>query len=283
MEARLSPRGQKAIDKIRIILVMSDLHCGSTVALLPPRFETIEGQAVRQNKIQKWLWGCWTDATGPWFKSVIGDDPFALVINGDAIEGVHHGTTQVISPDPADHRVAAEQILAPVAELASAVFVVKGTEVHTLNSELQLGHNLGASRHPDTGLAAADRWIIDCAGVRCVFRHHIGTSARTYLEASQLSIHLGNEQIEAARVGHPVPRVLGCAHRHRYGLYDDAHGLCFVTPPWQALTRFGHKVVSAAVTKPGMVVLDWRKKKDGELPQVRPCIYVPSPSGSVSI
>ena len=278
-----SKRKKTKKEQIRSILVVSDLHCGSTVALLPPEFETIEGQAVKQNKVQKWLWECWLDATGPWLKSVIGDAPFALVINGDAIEGVHHGTTQVVSPDPADHRVAAEQVLAPLAERASLVVVVKGTEVHTLNSEVQMGHNLGASRHPSTGLTAADRWLIDCAGVRCGCRHHIGTSARAYLEASQLSIHLGNEQIEAARVGHPVPRVLGCAHRHRYGRYDDAHGLCFVSPPWQFLTRFGHKVVSAAVTKPGMVILDWRLKNDGELPDVKPCIYVPAPDQGVKI
>lgn len=250
---------------------------------MPPKFETLEGQFLQQNKIQKWLWECWNDATKVWLGKVLGDDPFALVINGDAIEGVHHGTTQVISPDPADHRVAAEHVLAPLAELASEVFVVKGTEVHTRNSEIRLGQTLGAARHPDTGLPAADRWLIDCAGTRCVFRHHIGATSRAYLEASQLSIHLGNEQIEAARVGHPIPRVLGCAHRHRYGRYDDAHGLCFVTPPWQALTRHGHKVVSAGVTKPGLVLLDWREKNNGELPDVKPCIYVPAPGRSVKI
>ena len=262
---------------------MSDLHCGSTVALLPPEFETQEGQVVRQNKVQQWLWQCWTDATEVWLNKIVGDDPFALVVNGDAIEGVHHGTTQVISPDPTDHRIAAQRVLEPLAERSAAVFVVRGTEVHTKNSENHLASSLGARPHPDTGMPAADRWLIDCAKTRCVFRHHIGVTSRAYLEASQLSIHLGNEQIEAARVGHPVPRVIGCAHRHRYGCYDDSRGLCFVSPPWQALTRHGHKVVSAAVTRPGMVLLDWREKPDGDLPQVIPCVYTPAPSRSVSI
>jgi hypothetical protein len=125
---------------------------------------------------------------------------------------------------------------------------------------------LGAVKNTEAGIYAFDRLTIDIAGVRCVFRHHIPASVRRNLSATQLSIQLGEEQLEAANNGEPIPRVVGAAHRHKPGYYEDDNGLCFVSPPWQALTRHGHKVVSPARTKPGVQILDWRNREDGENP-----------------
>ena len=48
-----------ATAKIKTAVIISDLHCGSTVGLLPPDFSTEEGNEIRQNPLQKWLWECW--------------------------------------------------------------------------------------------------------------------------------------------------------------------------------------------------------------------------------
>ena len=109
--------------------------------------------------------------------------------------------------------------------------------------------------------------------MRCVFRHHIGTSVRRALSATQFSIHLGEEQVEAANNGEVIPRVLCCAHRHKFGVWEDDRGLAVVSPPWQMLSRFAHKVVSQARIKPGVFILDWRDREDGELPKVLKRLY----------
>ena len=265
------------MSQIRTVVILSDIHAGSTVALLPPNFTTLEGQEVLQSPIQKWLWQCW-EHCNQWFDDITGSDPHALVLNGDLIEGVHHGTKQVISLDTNDHVEAAIHILRPRASKAARTFVVKGTECHTSNTEIVVGKALKLEVNPETSLPAFDRLTMDICGVRGVFRHHIPTAVRPYLESSQFSIQMGSEIMEAVRNGEKTPRFLCCAHRHRYGQFSDGHSLTVISPPWQMLTRFGHKVVSHARTKPGAFILDWRGVPDGSLPKVHELLFdAPNP------
>lgn len=251
----------------RLVFVVSDLHCGSTVGLLPPGFVTLEGQAVAQNPVQKWLWTCWEDLTAH-FLAVAGGDPFALVLNGDLIDGNHHRTTQIISPDVGDHTEAAIHSLRPLVTKAAATFIVKGTECHTHNAETVIGKALKTEKNRESGLPSWDRLTLDVNGVRCVFRHHIGTTTRRGLAGTQLSMQLSEEQVEAANNGEPIPRVLCCAHRHKPGLYNDGNGAAVVTGAWQDLTRFGHKVVSQARCTPAAAILDFRGIPAGSLPRI---------------
>lgn len=268
---------------IRLAVILSDVHAGGSSALCPPDFETLEGQRIGLSPVQRWLWESWQNATDVWLPAVTGADPFLLIVNGDLVEGVHHKGREVISSDPADHAIAAEQILAPLAKRAAKTIVVEGTETHTGSAESGIGKALGAMPHPSTGKFAWHRADVEIAGTRIVAQHHIATSMRTWTEATGLGTALANEQLEAARNGEPLPRVLMCAHRHRFGQWRDASGLCIVTPPWQLLTRFARKVVPSARTRPGMVVLDWRGKGDGELPEVEAVTYSPKRAGFVEV
>lgn len=256
----------------RAIVVVSDIHAGSTVALMPPKFTTLEGVVLEQNPMQRWLWDCWKNAQS-WIADTMDGDPFALVLNGDLTEGVHHGTKQVISPDTGDHVECAIHLLRPLVSKAAKTFIVKGTECHTGNNEIVIGKALKTEINRETGLPAWDRLTIDIAGVRCVFRHHIGTSVRRGLAATQFSMQLAEEQVEAANNSEPIPRVLCCAHRHKFGSWEDDRGLAVVSPPWQLLSRFAHKVVSQARTKPGIYILDWRNRENGELPKLHRRLY----------
>lgn len=268
---------------IRKLLVISDLHCGSTYGLLPPGFVTQEENPVHQNPLQAWAWSNWLDWQGQWWDERIGDDPVALIVNGDATEGVHHGTKEIISPDPSDHRMAARHVLQPLAERCEQVYIVEGTECHTANSEHRLAYDLGAVM-PDSRVKAAwDILRLRINGTLCQFQHHIGTTKRVYLEASQLSIELRNAQLEAFTTGQEPPTVLGAAHRHKYGSYKAHSGLCFVTPPWQAVTRFGRKVVPSARFVPGVVLLDFTGKEPGALPELYARTYTPPPDKVIEL
>lgn len=259
---------------IRLVIVFSDLHCGSTVGLCPPGFETIEGQRVGLSLFQEWLWQCWTDATMSWIPAVTGGDPFAVVLLGDMIEGNHHHTKQIISPESADHVACAAHALSPTLERADKVYVVKGTECHVGNAEDALGNQFGAEKDPDSGRRAFNRLRLNVAGVSCAFRHHVGTTSRPWLESGELARAISQEQEEATIAGHTPPRVLVAGHRHRFGKYDDGRRLCVVNGAWQGLTTYGHKVVSPAVPRPTMIALDWRNRPDGELPDVVTTQYV---------
>jgi hypothetical protein len=218
-----------------------------------------------------------------WVKQVSGNDPHVLVVNGDAIDGYHHKTTQVISTDTGDHVECAIHILRDMVARANKTFFIKGTECHTHNTETVLGKALKTEINPETKLPSWDKLYMDVAGVRCVFRHHIGTSTRRGLAGTQLSMQLSEEQVEAANAGEPIPRVLCCAHRHKFGMYQDNNGLCLVSAPWQGLSRFAWKVVPTARTNPGIYALDWRGLKDGELPRVHSRVYDCEKSKAIEI
>jgi len=252
---------------IKRVVICSDLHIGSTKGLLEPGFTTLEGNKVSLNAMQEWLWLCWKKANR-FIDEQVGDEPFAFVVNGDIIEGIHHGTKEIWSPEIADQRRAAVEILKPLVAKATASFIVRGTECHVQNTESGIGEQLGCVKDEETGLHAFDRLVLELNSVRHVFRHHIGTSVRRGLAGTQLSANLAEEQVEAANNGEKIPRVVVCSHRHKFGLYQDTNGLLVVTPPFQGLTRFGHKVVSQARTNPGIVILDYSGKQLGELPTV---------------
>ena len=167
--------------------------------------------------------------------------------------------------------------------LFDKVFFVIGTECHTGNFETALSEVLDGEINPDTKSHGFNRLDLTVNGTRCIFQHHISATARAYLEASGLGIALGNEQLEAAKNGEVIPRVLVCAHRHRYGEFNDGVSMAMVTHPWQGLTRHGYKVVGSARTKPGGLILDFTDCEPGTIPQVLSRTYRPPSGTSISL
>lgn len=254
-------------------MVLSDLHVGSTVGLVPPGYVTLEGQEITQSPIQKFLWEAWLDML-KWAEERLAGANYALVINGDMIDGDHHGTKQIWSKDTNDQIAAAAMLVEPLTRRAAKVFVVRGTESHTNNAEASLGKILRAERNPAAPqLSTFDRLNLTVRGCRCAFRHHIGTSIRSWTNATQLASVLAEETIQATNNGERPPQVVGVAHRHKFGCYSNSHGMVVVSPPWQMLTRYGHKVVPEARTQPGAYILDWHGKPEGALPTVHERLY----------
>jgi hypothetical protein len=251
--------------KSRVTVLLSDTHIGSTVGLWPEDFISNEGFPIGQNPLQKWLWKCWKDCEG-WIEGVVGDDDYDVVVNGDVVEGIHHRTTQVMSADVSDQTTAALAILGPMAEKASQIHLIKGTECHTRNDEIRMGKVLGATKDPQTGQHAWDNLDLEMNGTLMNFAHHISTTTRPYLEASAHSIALGVITHSRARVGKRVPSVICRAHRHRHGIWTDGNQASLITGAWQGLTRHGHKVVPDAVIEPSCIILDSRNTDKGDLP-----------------
>jgi hypothetical protein len=267
---------------IRLATFFSDTHCGSTLGLLCPGFKTLEGNVIGLNAPQHWLWECWTDATEKWLPSILGNDKYVRIINADAVEGVHHGTTQVVSPDPADHWAIAEQVFSTMPGKPAQTFVTVGTECHTKNYEHSIAEAIGATPDPNTGRGAWDKLYLTMAGVPITVQHHISTTSRWNLRSGRLSIALANEQATALNHGHTPCRILAGAHCHIFDYYDNGKSAAFTTGAWQFGGRHVGKVATAGIQRPEptFVVLDWRDRKDGELPLVHRRIYTaPEPKG----
>lgn len=254
-----------------ILVVVSDLHCGSSVGLMPPDSENLAGNTIGfgSNLHQAWLWECWQDAMEK-VAGITKGDPYAVVVNGDATEGIHHRSPEVVASLIENHCTMAAEALKPLTSKAAVSFVVRGTECHTHNVETYLAKLIGAKDGE-----ARDKWHIDIHGCAVDATHHIGATSRVYLEASALSITLGNARLNSVRSGHPVAQVYLRAHRHCGGIYSDGSGMIAVTGGWQFLTRHGHKVVPDAIPRPSILVLDWRGKPEGALPTPHHIYYNP--------
>ena len=262
----------------KFLLLLSDTHIGSNVALWPEHFKSQTGHELPQSVFQKWLYECWGDMQ-EWAKTTISDicdtdEPeLFTVFNGDVIEGIHHKTIEIMSPNKDDQYTAAVQLLEPIRELSDKMFMVKGTECHTQNAESTIGDILKCEVNPDTGHAAFDHLKLDVNGCIMDFAHHTSATTRPYLEASIHGIQMGVAVMEAHRNGQAVPHVVCRAHRHRHGIFKDGNSISAITGPWQGLTRHGRKVVPAAVCNPSVVLFEF---KEGQLlPETHEMVYVP--------
>jgi hypothetical protein len=267
----------QVLDDSRYVLVLSDLHCGGSTALMPPEFRTIEGQIVAQSDIQKQIWSAWTRCCQEAFE-IIGKDTVSLVLNGDLIEGIHHRTSQLVSLSAMDHMSMAIGCLDPIVSKCRRVYCSLGTECHSGHAEIAIGKYFNAVVDPDTGLHAWHRIDLLVRGVRTIFHHHMPTTSRDYLRHNALGIMLGNEQLVAVRGGETIPRVLGMAHRHLADAVISSYGVSFSTPSWQAATRFVGKVVPSAGfgrTDVGAVLLDFGGSRFREtgIPSYIPLTY----------
>ena len=252
----------------RVLVVVSDLHVGSKLALCPDKFVDSDGVPVGLNSVQRWILDQWTSIWQE-AREYLGGDPWVLALNGDLIEGRHHGAGQVWSVEPGDHVRAAVELLEPVAADAAAVLLTLGTECHSGVAEIGIGAALGARIHPETALPAANRWDVQIAGSACVIRHHMGATSRPWLTGTGPTIQRSLERERAAKHGIPAPRLLALAHRHRAETILDGECAVVVTDPWQARTRHGHRVAPADDVVVGLTVADWRGMPDDCEPRIR--------------
>lgn len=256
----------------KILLVISDIHCGSEVGLMPPdsKIRTKNTIGFGKNIHQKWLWEKWLQMQEE-FHGYRGKDSFALLLNGDLTEGVHHRSIESLTQSVEDHANMAIEALLPLSEKAQSVMVTLGTECHTGLIEHMIADRLGARSG-----GARGTWLFKIGGCLVNATHHIGTTTRAYLEAGALSAAMANAKLQSLRAGHQSAQIYLRGHRHTGGWFSDGASMIGVTGGWQFLTRFGKKVVPDAVPRPSVIILDWRNVKTGHLPAVKELVYAPA-------
>lgn len=235
---------------IRNIIVVSDLHCGCKLGLMhKDGAELDEGNVVMPSRLQKAVWATWEQFWGEWVPRVTHGQPYAVVCNGDAVDGVHHGATTQWSHSIADQRKHAEKILKPVVEGCDGRYYhIRGTEAHVGQSgteEEQLAKALGAIPNADGQYARWELW--KHIGPHLIhFTHHIGTTSSAAHETSAVNAELASAFNESGRWGHKSPAIIVRSHRHRsceIRLPSSwGYATAFVTPAWQLKTPFVYRI-----------------------------------------
>lgn len=256
---------------IKNVVVISDTHCGCGLAILPPSGATLDdGGTYLPSKLQKIIYGYWEEFWGEFVPNATHGEPFAVVHNGDAIDGVHHNSTTQISNNLEVQRKIAEDLLKPVVQACDGRYYhIRGTEAHvgkSASEEESLARNLGAIKSADGQHARYDLWLqigdqSDNGLIHLL--HHIGTTGSQAYESTAVHKELVESFTEAGRWGARPPDVIVRSHRHRMIETNipthNGKARAVVTPCWQGKTPFVWKIPGGRLSQPqfGGLVVKW--------------------------
>ena len=238
--------------------VVSDIHAGCQLGLCPPEGVRLdEGGQYRPSVVQQKIYSYWREFWDEWVPRVTKGEPYGIIVNGDSLDGVHHGATHQISQNLQDQENIAYALLAPEVERAEGrLFVVRGTEAHVGKSGVQeesLACRLGAIPNELGQRARYELWKRVGDGLVHVL-HHIGTTGAQAYEATAVHKELVEAFTESGRWNERPPDVIVRSHRHRLIRTEvPTHrrvAIAVVTPGWQAKTPFAWKVAGARQSVP---------------------------------
>lgn len=243
-----------------IIAVISDLHCGSTVALCPPTVTLDDGGTYRASIAQQWIWMNWLDYwNSVEFKVKELNARLIVLVVGDAVEGDHHGTPQLISRNIETHKeVCLKSLEVPLKLNPEYIFIIRGTEVHTGKTaqyEEWLAKDIGGE--PESEGVHSWYWLpLDIEGVRIEAAHHGRAGYRPHTRANATQM-LAAELVlgYAERKEKPFDIAIR-AHTHQsVDSYDNFSTRVLQTPSWQLSTSFGHRLSPGAMLPIGGYII----------------------------
>lgn len=258
-------RRVKAPQTINNLICVSDIHAGCQLALCPPEGVQLDDAGrYMPSDFQLKMWSMWEEYWGEWVPWATRGEPYSVVFNGDALDGVHHNSTTQISHNLGDQHKVAQAILKPIVELCEGRYYhIRGTEAHvgkSATAEEGLAKALGAIPNEIGQHARYDLWKEVGTGRLCHFLHHIGTTGSQAYEATAVHKELVEEFVEAGRWGNRPPDVCVRSHRHRFiktslstgkaGSYETGEAISVVTPAWQGKTPFVWKIPGGRLATP---------------------------------
>ena len=242
------------------MIVVSDLHCGCQLGLCPPKGVALDaGGRATPSALQQKVWTHWREFWDEWVPRSTRGEPFDVVVNGDAMDGRHHGATTQMSQNIADQVSIAREVLEPIVERCERFYLLRGTEAHggaAGENEETLGQHLKAMPDETGNHARWELWVRvgHTRGPVCHILHHIGTTSSQAYESSALQSELIAEFAESGRAREEPPDYVVRSHRHRYLKVDNPSGrheaACITTPAWQLKTPFVYRKAGARISQP---------------------------------
>lgn len=254
--------------KIRHAVYISDTHSGCGLALCPPSVRLDDNGEYRPSPFQRKIWNMWESFWEEFVPEVTKGEPYIVVHNGDAIDGVHHGSVTQITQNLETQVGIAYKLLKPIVEKCEGRYYhIRGTEAHVGKSaqhEEALAERLEAIPNDDGQYARYDLWL-KLGGSMIHSLHHVGSTGSQAYEATAVHKEFTEMLIEAARWGKQPPDIMVRSHRHRCIKISiptgNTMGQAVVTPCWQGKGPFAWKIPGARLATPqfGGVVVTWAR------------------------
>ena len=253
-------------DEDALICCLSDFHSGGTTALFPN--ETLhfdKGRNHSPNEKQLAMYIAFVEYANRVRKARQGKR-LIIVHNGDAIEGIHHGSTEYVIPENRNQRMIHVHLMKEFMDIVKygsnkndKLFYVKGTEIHTADEETVIGKKLGAEQAPD-GLYAFDFLNLEVNNTNSWFVHHGPNPGKGANIHNSHVNWLKNQYFDCIREEQYPPNMIVTSHFHQplcsatvqeyKGDWFMLHGI--ITPSWQQKTRYGNRVAPTQRNKVGL-------------------------------
>ena len=242
----------KKRQKVKNVIVISDTHCGDRMGLMPPKVTLDEGNVVVQSKMQAEVWKMWLYFWRVWVPKVTKGEDFVIVVNGDIVDGVHHGSTTTVTGNMKDQRSIAVQCMKlPLSNpKCVGLYMIRGTEVHVGHSgedEETIAETLKAIPDENGNHSRYELWLEFGKKKELIhFTHHVGTTSSAAYESTAVYKELVEAFNEAGRWQDKPPTICVRSHRHRVLEVriptDSGYGISLVTPAWQLRTPFTFRI-----------------------------------------
>lgn len=248
-----------------LILNISDPHAGSAVAMLPREPRLSKALEVSPNSIQSIIADQYTAA----LKRVVSvrkwREPLTAIINGDCIEGNHHGTTQIVTPSTKAQMDIFRDIWDETTALVKPdkVYMVAGTETHVGEWETIIGEYVKAEPN------GAYRYVFPVLKRRVEgkviwWAHHGPGPGRGNNQGNALRNALKSLLVQCLANNETSPDIVVYGHTHS-PTYETAtlgrhtvHG--FILPSLKAKDAYIYKVQPFALNSVGVLLFDINKQ-----------------------
>jgi predicted phosphodiesterase len=266
-------RGRKGNLKIQdtLVVVLSDMHSGGSTALFPNRFVQFKHVNHTPTPLQKGLFQHF-DKCADYAREHRKDRRLIIVHDGDAIEGVHHNSIQVITQDKAEQAALHTELMDYFMRRAEfsrvkgdKLYYVSGTETHVDDKEWEIAKDLRAEQKD--GRRVFDELELNINGRKFWFVHHGPKKGTGPTQGNALRLWLGRVYWDCLQSGTKAPDMIVTGHVHTpawntYVMdFHMIHGV--IAPSWQAKTRFAYKVAPLDKNEIGAVFV--KVNADGEI------------------
>lgn len=273
-----------------LLACVSDVHAGSTQAICPDKITLDDGGEYHASKAQRWLMQCWRE-----YWARVDDKRNELkaelyvVFNGDAVEGDHHKTTQIMSANPNAQAAAWNAAIAVPLELKpDRIVITRGTGAHvgqSASSEERIADGLRRDKRPivsdpDTGAAAWWHWKAELQDVKVDVTHHGRMGQREHTRASQVILYAHDIHLAHTKKGRRPPDLCLRSHNHKVAdSFDAVKPRVVGTGAWQLATEHVHKVQPDSISDiQGVLVRIEAGEYDVEKKQFEPEEFVWRPN-----
>lgn len=228
------------------VIITSDLHINSSVALCTPTVTLDDGGTYSSSRIQRWLWDSWLEFWD-WATSYGTDTRYIAVFNGDVIDvDVGKRSRQTITRNKATALRMAVDVLEPALAKVTAAYIVRGTEAHTGKSgemEESIAQDLTNSVHCSPDIASWWQLQATCEGVRLDISHHASMGGRPWSEKNAGNNLAADCLMRYAIGGQAAPHLVIRGHQHRWAdSFDNYPVRAVYLPAWQTATAYIHKI-----------------------------------------